>query len=63
MPADSGIPDLEKPKALRCLDLFEGHCVVAGSVRQGMALQVAVEGKDHGTGDRKSAHEPGGSSL
>jgi len=55
---DSRIPDAEKHKAFRCLDLFEDYCVVTQSVRQGIDVQVAVEGMDHGAGDQKSGHEP-----
>ena len=48
---DPRIPDAEKRKALRCLDLFEDYCVVTQSVRQGIDVQVAVEGLDHSAGD------------
>jgi organic hydroperoxide reductase OsmC/OhrA len=57
---DPRIPDAEKRKALRCLDLFEDYCLVTQSVRQGIDVQVAVEGLDHSAGDRKSGQEPTG---
>ena len=60
---DPGIPDAQKHKALRCLDLFEDYCVVTQSVRQGIEVQVTVEGIDHGARDQKSATEPGGPGL
>lgn len=45
---DPGIPDAEKRKALRCLDLFEDYCVVTESVRQGIQVQVSVAGLERG---------------
>jgi organic hydroperoxide reductase OsmC/OhrA len=45
---DPRIADAEKHKALRCLGLFEDYCVVTQSVRQGIDVQVAVEGMDRG---------------
>ena len=48
---DPRIPDAEKRKALRCLDLFEDYCVVTQSVRQGIDVQVAVEGLDRSAGE------------
>jgi len=50
---DPRIPDAEKQKALRCLDLFEDYCVVTESVRQGIDVQVTVEGMDQGAEDRE----------
>lgn len=47
---DPRISDAEKHKALRCLELFEDYCVVTQSVRQGIDVQVAVEGMDGGPG-------------
>ncbi len=41
---DPGIPDAEKERAARCLDLFEDYCVVTQSVRQGIDVQVTVAG-------------------
>lgn len=43
---DPGIPDAEKQKALRCLELFEDFCVVTQSVRHGIDVQVRVKGFD-----------------
>lgn len=60
---DPGIPGSEKHKALRCLDLFEDFCVVTQSVRQGIDVQVAVEGMDEITGERKPVPERAGSHL
>ena len=60
---DPRIPDAEKRKALRCLDLFEDYCVVTQSVRQGIDVQVAVEGWTTAPGIRSLRHEPAGSSL
>ena len=45
---DPGIPDAEKQKALRCLDLFEDYCVVTESVRHGIDVEVTVAGMDRG---------------
>jgi organic hydroperoxide reductase OsmC/OhrA len=41
---DPNIPDSEKQKAIRCLDLFEDYCVVTQSVRQGIEIDVSVKG-------------------
>jgi len=54
---DPRIPDAEKRKALRCLDLFEDYCVVTQSVRQGIDVRVTVEGLDHSAGDQRSEHQ------
>ena len=58
---DPRIPETEKRKALRCLDLFEDYCVVTQSVRQGIDVQVAVEGMERSAGDPEAAQEPAGS--
>lgn len=58
---DPRIPETEKHKALRCLDLFEDYCVVTQSVRQGIDVQVAVEGMERSAGDPEAAQEPAGS--
>ncbi len=60
---DPRIPDAEKHKALRCVDLFEDYCVVTQSVRQGIDVQVSVEGMDHGDERQESGHQPAGSNL
>jgi uncharacterized OsmC-like protein len=60
---DPRIPDPEKQKALRCLDLFEDYCVVTQSVRQGIDVQVSVEGMDRGAGDPEPEHNPAGPAL
>ena len=41
---DTKIPESEKQKAMRCLNLFEDYCVVTQSVRQGIPVEVAVKG-------------------
>ncbi|HVB33779.1 MAG TPA: OsmC family protein [Patescibacteria group bacterium] len=41
---DPHIPETEKRKALRCLDLFEDYCVVTESVRRGIPVEVSVIG-------------------
>jgi organic hydroperoxide reductase OsmC/OhrA len=41
---DPHVPETEKQKALRCLDLFEDFCVVTQSIRQGIPVEVAVAG-------------------
>jgi uncharacterized OsmC-like protein len=41
---DPQLPEAEKPKALRCLDLFEDYCVVTQSIRQGIPVEVTVKG-------------------
>ncbi len=45
---DPAIPDAEKAKALRCLDLFEDYCLVTESVRHGIDVRVSVSGLDAG---------------
>ena len=47
---DPGIPDPEKRKAMRCLELFEDYCVVTQSVRQGIDVRVSVAGLEPGAG-------------
>jgi organic hydroperoxide reductase OsmC/OhrA len=54
---DPRIPEADKQKALRCMDLFEDYCVVTQSVREGLDVQVAVEGMER-AGDRRSTQEP-----
>ena len=41
---DPGIPEAEKAKAQRCMTLFEDFCVVTQSVREGIEVEVLVEG-------------------
>ncbi len=41
---DPQVPESERQKALRCLDLFEDFCVVTQSIRQGIPVQVSVKG-------------------
>lgn len=41
---DPQVPESEKQKALRCLDLFEDYCVVTQSIRQGIPVEVSVKG-------------------
>ncbi len=41
---DPAIPEAERRKALRCLDLFEDYCIVTESVRNGIDVQVSVAG-------------------
>jgi organic hydroperoxide reductase OsmC/OhrA len=41
---DPHLPESEKAKAARCLDLFEDFCVVTQSVRDGIAVDVKVRG-------------------
>ncbi|MGP8246206.1 MAG: OsmC family protein [Bryobacteraceae bacterium] len=53
---DPRIPDAEKRKALRCLDLFEDYCVVTQSVRRGIDVRVSVEGFDDSGEDRQSGY-------
>jgi len=45
---DPGIPDSERQKAMRCLDLFEDYCVVTESVRRGIDVRVSVRGLEGG---------------
>jgi uncharacterized OsmC-like protein len=37
------IPPDEQDRVARCLDLFEDFCIVSGSVRQGIEIDVEVE--------------------
>ena len=41
---DPHLPDAEKEKAARCLEIFEDFCVVTQSVRQGFDIAVSVKG-------------------
>jgi uncharacterized OsmC-like protein len=41
---DPHLPDAEKEKAARCLEIFEDFCVVTQSVRQGFEIAVSVKG-------------------
>ena len=41
---DPHLPDAEKEKATRCLEIFEDFCVVTQSVRQGFDIAVSVKG-------------------
>jgi uncharacterized OsmC-like protein len=41
---DPHLPDAEKEKAARCLEIFEDFCVVTQSVRQGIEIAVSVKG-------------------
>ena len=43
---DPHLPESEKTKARRCLDLFEDYCVVTQSIRQGIPVAVTVKGFD-----------------
>ena len=53
---DPGIPDTEKARSLRCLDLFEDYCVVTQSVRQGIDVRVSVAGLEpHSPGEQPTA--------
>ncbi len=38
------VAEADRPRMGRCLDIFEDYCVVTESVRQGIAVDVAVEG-------------------
>lgn len=43
---DPRLPEAEREKARRCLDIFEDFCVVTQSVRQGIDVSVEVKGLD-----------------
>jgi len=43
---DPQLPEAERDKARRCLDIFEDFCVVTQSVRQGIDVSVEVKGLD-----------------
>lgn len=38
-----GIPAAQRARAARCLEIFEDFCVVTGSVRHGLEVDVTVE--------------------
>lgn len=38
------IQDAERARALRCIDLFEDYCTVTASIRDGIPVQVSVQG-------------------
>ena len=40
------LPEAQREKARRCLEIFEDFCVVTQSVRQGMDVSVEVKGLD-----------------
>ncbi len=37
------IPEADRPRAARCLDIFESYCVVTQSVRTGIDIGVTVD--------------------
>jgi uncharacterized OsmC-like protein len=37
------IPESDRPRAKRCLEVFEDYCVVTEAVRQGIPVEVRVE--------------------
>jgi uncharacterized OsmC-like protein len=41
---DPRLPEAEREKAARCLEIFEDFCVVTQSVRQGIDVAVSVRG-------------------
>lgn len=41
---DPHVADAARQQALRCLDLFEDYCVVTQSIRQGIPVEVSVQG-------------------
>lgn len=43
---DPRLPEAEREKARRCLEIFEEFCVVTESVRQGIDVSVQVKGLD-----------------
>lgn len=43
---DPGLSAADRPRATRCLDMFEDYCVVTQSVRQGIDVKVRVAGAD-----------------
>jgi len=43
---DPHLPEAQREKARRCLEIFEDFCVVTQSVRQGMDVSVEVKGLD-----------------
>ena len=43
---DPHIQDVERAKALRCIDLFEDYCTVTASIREGVPVEVTVKGFD-----------------